>query len=132
MKSPLNFLLIIIFVLGCSKDNLESANLAEIIIGEWKLKELVEPGTFGDAKWHGFQDPATGIVFFNKDSTVVLDYNSFAEELGTYHVIENDTIYFTINWDFIWTVIDFNESELTVSLGTSPEGETKRRYTKIN
>ena len=132
MKNVLNFLLLIFFVFGCNKDNSEPPILSEILIGEWKIKEIVEPGTFGDAEWHEIENSTTGIVLFNADNTVTLDYNSFAEESGTYRVIENDTIYFTINWDFIWTVIDFDKTELTVSLGTSPEGETKRRYTKTN
>ena len=64
IRYPLVLILLVLFGIGCSKENTRPMSLAEIIIGEWKLKEVVEPGTFGDAKWHEFQDPATGIVFF--------------------------------------------------------------------
>ena len=132
IRYSLILILLVLFGIGCSKENTRPMSLAEIIIGQWQLKESVEPGTYGDANWHEPNNPELNEVCFRRDSSVLFKHGEFAERLGKYHVIENDTIYFTVNWDFIWTVIDFNENELTVSLGTSPEGETKRKFTKIN
>ena len=130
MIKPLNFLLLIFFVFGCNKDNSEPSNLSEILIGEWQLKESVEPSIYGDINWHEPNNPELNEVCFQQNSFTSFKYGSFGEEMGIYSV-SNDTIFFSILWDFNWVVTDFDESELTVSLGTSPEGETKRRYTKI-
>ena len=127
---PLIFILLILFDVSCSKENIESTNLAEILIGEWKLTEIVDVAIHGDGDWHEYSFPELGRTVFQKDS-VIMEYMSFAEERGTYKV-SNDTIYFSILWNFAWIVIDFDDTELTVSTGKGVEGETKRRYTKVD
>ena len=110
MRNKLKYFIFLLFFLGCSKERVTSPDLVEILVGEWLLTETVDLATNGDSEWHEYPFPEFGITVFQQDS-VITEYMTFAEKRGTYSVL-NDTIFFSIRWEFGWTVTDFDEKKI--------------------
>ena len=130
-KTLLPSIAIFLFAIGCTKEQEVAPNFSEIIVGEWELTELVEPAQFFDTLWHEEPSPELNRICFQRDSIVIFKF-ILIDELGTYYVNEADNeISFFTNHNFSWRILDYTETEFSVSLGVGREGPMKRRYGKV-
>ena len=120
---------IFLFAIGCTKEQEIAPSFSEIIVGEWQLTEAVEPAMFFDTLWHEVTSPELSNICFQRDSVV---FFKFLNETGSYYINEADNeISFFTNHNFSWRILDYTETEFSISLGVGREGPMKRRYGKV-
>ncbi|MEM6377028.1 MAG: hypothetical protein AAF705_02370, partial [Bacteroidota bacterium] len=101
---------------------------SEYIIGDWELREVIDPTNYKDTLYHDLGPDYTIIYRFQEDQTYIFSSSGRAQDPVSFSVNEMDSI--LILGTTSWQLYSFDENELDIRIWSRNE-PTGLRFYKI-